>query len=67
MTLVLVSQSYRTIDETYGKYKNPYNFKSNILTNTNLSKGLLKEIHGLEGVDDLHIYWDKSFKLSRRQ
>ena len=63
MTLVLVSQSYRTIDETYGKYKNPYNFKSNILTNTNLSKGLLKEIHGLKGVDDLHIYWDKSFKF----
>lgn len=43
MTLVLVSQSYRTIDETYGKYKNTYNFKSNILTNTNLSKDLLKE------------------------
>ncbi|MFR2518766.1 FtsX-like permease family protein [Peptostreptococcus stomatis] len=63
MTLVLVSQSYRTIDETYGKYKNPYNFKSNILTNTNLSKDLLKEIHGLKGVDELHIYWDKSFKF----
>ncbi len=63
MTLVLVSQSYRSVDKAYGTYKSSYNFKSNIFTQGKLSKELVDELKVVDGIDDLHIYSDKSFKF----
>ena len=63
MTLVLVSQSYRTVDETYGKHKEQYNFQSQIFTDVQINKQMLSELYQLDGIDEMHVYEDKSFKF----
>ena len=63
MTLVLVSQSYRTVDSVYGKYNSPYNFTSNIYTSSNLNKRLIYDLKKVKGIDESHIYTNKRFKF----
>lgn len=63
MTLVLVSQSYRTVNSAYGKYKSPYNFTSWIYTDHKIDRQLIDELNRVDGIDELHIYEDKSFKF----
>ena len=63
MTLVLVSQSYRTVDEIYGKHKEQYNFQSQIFTDMQINKQLVSELYLLDEIDEIHIYEDKSFKF----
>ena len=63
MTLVLVSQSYRTVDETYGIHKEQYNFQSQIFTDVQINKQMLSELYQLDGIDEIHAYENKSFKF----
>lgn len=63
MTLVLVSQAYRTVNFIYGKYNDPYNFTSQIYTASYLDKELISDIRKVAGIDELHIYAEKSFKF----
>ena len=63
MTLVLVSQSYRTVDEIYGKHKEQYNFQSQIFTDMQINKQLVSELYLLDEIDEIHVYEDKSFKF----
>ena len=48
MTIVLVSQSYRSIDEIYGQYNDKYNFQSQIFSDSNLNEQLVNELYELE-------------------
>lgn len=63
MTLVLVSQSYRVVDIIYGKHKETYNFKSDIFTDMQINKQMISELYQLDGIDEMHVYEDKSFKF----
>ena len=63
MTSVLVSQSYRTVNSVYGKYINPYNLTSQIYTPSDLDNRLTDDLQRVQGVDELHIYGNKSFKF----
>lgn len=63
MTIVLVSQSYRSIDEIYGQYNDKYNFQSQIFSDSNLNEQLVNELYELDNVKDMHVYEDKSFKF----
>lgn len=63
MTLVLVSQSYRTVNSVYGKYDSPYNFTSRIYSDRKIDRQLLEELNSVNSIDELHIYEDKSFKF----
>ena len=56
LTTVLVSQSYRALNEKYNSYKSPYNFNSSIYTDKNLDKNLLYDLEKIEGAKDLHLY-----------
>ena len=44
LTTVLVSQSYRALNEKYNSYKSPYNFDSSIYTDKNLDENLLADL-----------------------
>lgn len=63
MTFVLVAQSYRTVNSTYGKYHSPYNFTSQIYVSDTLNEQLINDLEQVKGVDELHIYASKSFKF----
>lgn len=63
MTLVLVSQAYRSVDETYGIHKEQYNFQSQIFTDVQINKQMLSELYQLDGIDEIHAYENKSFKF----
>lgn len=63
MTLVLVSQSYRSVDESYGKHKEQYNFQSQILTDAQINKQFISDLYGVEEIDEIHAYEDKQFKF----
>ena len=63
MTLVLVSQSYRTVNSVYGKYDSPYNFTSRIYSDRKIDRQLFEELNRVNSIDELHIYEDKSFKF----
>ncbi len=63
MTLVLVSQSYRTINSVYNKYDSPYNFTSQIYTDAKINRQLVDDLNSVNDIDELHIYEDKSFKF----
>lgn len=63
MTLVLVSQAYRSVDETYGKHKESYNFKSDIFTDVQINKQLISDLYQIDEIDEIHVYEDKSFKF----
>ncbi|UEB33836.1 FtsX-like permease family protein [Finegoldia magna] len=56
LTTVLVSQSYRTLNEKYNSYKSPYNFNSSIYTDKNLDKNLLADLEKVDGIKELHLY-----------
>lgn len=56
LTTVLVSQSYRALNEKYNSYKSPYNFNSSIYTDKNLDESLLADLEKVEGAKDLHLY-----------
>jgi len=64
LTIVLVSQSYGIIVREYDKFQNPYNFTSRIYTQSELDKDLTEDIKRVEGIDELHIYMDKSFEFN---
>ena len=56
LTTVLVSQSYRALNEKYNSYKSPYNFNSSIYTDKNLDKNLLADLEKVDGIKELHLY-----------
>lgn len=56
LTTVLVSQSYRTLNEKYNSYKSPYNFDSSIYVDDFLDKNIVHDIEKVEGIDQLHVY-----------
>ena len=56
LTTVLVSQSYRTLNEKYNSYKSPYNFNSSIYTDKSLDKNLLADLEKVDGIKELHLY-----------
>lgn len=56
LTAVLVSQSYRALNEKYNSYKSPYNFNSSIYTDKNLDKNLLADLEKVDGIKELHLY-----------
>lgn len=62
-TILLVSQSYRSIVKEYDKFHSPYNLSSQIYTETELDKALIRDIQEIKDVDELHIYMSKDFKL----
>lgn len=63
MTLVLVSQSYRRVNAIYNKYESPYNFTSQISTASNLNESMVQELKGVNGIQEIHIYANESFKF----
>lgn len=63
ITLVLVSQSHRTLIESYDRYKSPYNFTSKIYTEAALDKNLLEDLRRVKDIKELHIYQHKDFKF----
>ena len=56
LTTVLVSQSYRTLNEKYNSYKSPYNFNSSIYTDDFLDKNFVNDMEKVKGIEQLHIY-----------
>lgn len=56
LTTVLVSQSYRTLNEKYNSYKSPYNFNSSIYTDKSLDENLLADLEKVDGIKELHLY-----------
>ena len=56
LTTVLVSQSYRTLNEKYNSYKSPYNFNSSIYTDEFLNKNFANDMEKVKGIEQLHIY-----------
>ena len=56
LTAVLVSQSYRALNEKYNSYKSPYNFNSSIYTDGYLDKNLLDSLEKVEGIKEFHLY-----------
>ncbi|MDY3007106.1 ABC transporter permease, partial [Anaerococcus porci] len=56
LTAILVSQSYRVLNEKYDNYKSPYNFRSSIYADTFLNENFFKDMEKVEGVDQFHIY-----------
>lgn len=56
LTTVLVSQSYRALNEKYNSYKSPYNFESSIYVGDFLDKNFVHDIEEVEGIDQLHVY-----------
>ncbi|MGX7167672.1 FtsX-like permease family protein [Facklamia hominis] len=56
LTTVLVSQSYRALNEKYNSYKSPYNFNSSIYTDKSLDENLLAELEKVDGIKELHLY-----------
>ena len=56
LTTILVSQSYRTLNEKYNSYKSPYNFNSSIYTDKNLDENLLADLEKVDGIKELHLY-----------
>ena len=63
LTTVLVSQSYRTLNEKYNSYKSPYNFNSSIYTDKNLDENLLYDLEKIEGAKELHLYQRNNTKF----
>ncbi|MBS6524825.1 MAG: FtsX-like permease family protein [Peptoniphilaceae bacterium] len=63
LTTVLVSQSYRTLNEKYNSYKSPYNFNSSIYTDKNLDKNLLADLEKVDGIKELHLYQRNNTKF----
>ena len=63
LTTVLVSQSYRALNEKYNSYKSPYNFNSSIYTDKNLDKNLLADLEKVEGAKELHLYQRNNTKF----
>ena len=63
LTTVLVSQSYRTLNEKYNSYKSPYNFNSSIYTDKNLDKNLLADLEKVDGIKELHLYQRNDTKV----
>ncbi|WP_072469567.1 ABC transporter permease [Urinicoccus massiliensis] len=56
LTAVLVSQSYRALNEKYNSYKSPYNFNSSIYTDKSLDENLLDGLEKVEGIKEFHLY-----------
>ena len=56
LTTVLVSQSYRALNEKYNSYKSSYNFNSSIYTDKNLDENLLADLEKVDGIKELHLY-----------
>lgn len=56
LTTVLVSQSYRALNEKYNSYKSPYNFNSSIYTDKSLDENLLADLEKVDGIKELHLY-----------
>ncbi|MGF0096665.1 ABC transporter permease [Peptoniphilus sp. SGI.035] len=56
LTTVLVSQSYRALNEKYNNYKSPYNFRSSIYVDNFLDKNFVKDMEKVKGIDQLYIY-----------
>ncbi|MFR1138504.1 MAG: FtsX-like permease family protein, partial [Anaerococcus vaginalis] len=63
LTTVLVSQSYRALNEKYNSYKSPYNFNSSIYTDKSLDENLLADLEKVEGAKDLHLYQRNNTKF----
>lgn len=56
LTTVLVSQSYRTLNEKYNSYKSPYNFNSSIYADDFLDKNFVNDMEKVKGIEQFHIY-----------
>ena len=56
LTTVLVSQSYRALNEKYNSYKSSYNFNSSIYTDKSLDENLLADLEKVDGIKELHLY-----------
>lgn len=63
LTTVLVSQSYRALNEKYNSYKSPYNFNTSIYTDKSLDENLLYDLEKIEGAKDLHLYQKNETKF----
>ncbi len=63
VTVVLVSQSYRTLAEKYDRYQSPYHFTSRICTESPLNRQFIEELQSLQGIDELHIVAHQDFKV----
>ncbi|EPH08682.1 FtsX-like permease family protein [Facklamia hominis] len=56
LTTVLVSQSYRALNEKYNSYKSPYSFNSSIYTDKSLDENLLSDLEKVDEIKELHLY-----------
>ena len=56
LTTVLVSQSYRALNEKYNSYKSPYNFNSSIYADDFLDKNFMNDMEKVKGIEQFHIY-----------
>lgn len=56
LTTVLVSQSYRSLNEKYNSYKSPYNFNSSIYADDFLDKNFVDDMEKVKGIEQFHIY-----------
>ena len=56
LTTVLVSQSYRALNEKYNSYKSPYNFNSSIYADDFLDKNFVNDMEKVKGIEQFHIY-----------
>ena len=63
LTTVLVSQSYRALNEKYNSYKSPYNFNSSIYTDKSLDENLLADLEKVDGIKELHLYQKNDTKF----
>ncbi len=63
LTTVLVSQSYRALNEKYNSYKSPYNFNSSIYTDKNLDENLLADLEKVDGIKELHLFQRNNTKF----
>lgn len=63
ITIVLVSQSYRSLLEKYDSFDSPYNFTSSIYTEDKLNRNIVDDFKKLEGLDEFHIYQTKDYKF----
>ena len=64
LTGVLVSQAYGKVLDKYDKYQSPYNFISDIYTDSNLNPQLIEELEEMDGIDKIHIATNKAFNIS---
>lgn len=63
MSVVLVAQSYRSLEKDFNKFLSPYKIEANISTPYPLSKDLKNELSQLKNINQNHLYQTLEFKF----